>query len=492
MAAKRSLFSKPKWAAAPTDAISTDRPFFKQAVQADASELIRQGRERKQQQQQQRNKEIGRKSHELHSDATDLECHGHASKKLRRSPEVAAQSIAASLSDENDEIHQSRDVLKSESAGSVQSSRRSSRGGSPVPQREEDAIKREHTNPDQVNTHGTDDDDEEDVVVTGIASILRHGKSFEADQVDAAKSSDIEIVSQLTPAPPESDADSEDDDYLRELRRRARAEAAQKERPTAATAPRPASAPHSVLSPATVSSTSGAQAKICTTTSADDPEVQILIRSIIPNTSEVIVRRLASQPLDKVHAYWCERNEIPNSTRSKIFFIWRLQKLFNTTTMRGILRQIERTHGTKSDGSDLSEGKIVIEAVTQEILEHRVQQRKRDVKETAGLMDAERNESRPTWAVDSQTPIADSTATEQRQAGMVVTLVAPNMAPFKLRVRADTVVGKIIRGYRSKNGIAPDREMYLVFDGEKLDNDLLVGDSELEDGDSIDVRIASM
>ena len=50
-------------------------------------------------------------------------------------------------------------------------------------------------------------------------------------------------------------------------------------------------------------------------------------------------------------------------------------------------------------------------------------------------------------------------------------------------------MSRIINAFRTANKVEADKEVYLLFDGERLDPPMKVGDTELSDLDYIDVYV---
>ncbi len=51
------------------------------------------------------------------------------------------------------------------------------------------------------------------------------------------------------------------------------------------------------------------------------------------------------------------------------------------------------------------------------------------------------------------------------------------------------MISKICNAFRSQNQIGAEKEVYLMFDGEKLSPDGKVGDTDLSDMDTLDVFV---
>ncbi|KAJ9619406.1 hypothetical protein H2204_012682 [Knufia peltigerae] len=241
----------------------------------------------------------------------------------------------------------------------------------------------------------------------------------------------------------------------------------------------------------------------------DDPHIRIMIRSEIPNTQSLIVKRKASQPLKQVKEFWCKRWQLDDKTTRKVFFTWRGTRLFDSTTMRGILQKLKTEHRDNKSASvgpptddddddvfdeeggaaaadhhhhqedkDPSNGNILLDAMTPELYEE--QQRQKAAREQQQREQSQQDENDDEHTA---TPVPES------DGSIVIRLVAQNLEPMQLRVRPHTTVAKITRGFVATRKIDEGKTAYLIFDGERLDPDKTVEDIELEDEDEVEVSI---
>jgi hypothetical protein len=283
----------------------------------------------------------------------------------------------------------------------------------------------------------------------------------------------------------DTDSESEDDEYTRALKQRARERARQQEtsKSSLPTSQKDARSPSADQSQATPSAKSP---------SADpdpsgpfsqpkqaDPYVVILIQSSIPNTKPLLVNRKASQGLQEVKDYWCGRENFPKEFASKVFLTWRDTRLFNSSTMRTILRQLKKETGFDPEGGDdPSQGKIVVEATTQELYDKKMAAKAR---KAAGEPDAGDTQSGP------DSTAAEAAAAPPKREGIVLKLTCQGYEPMPLRVRPNTSVDKIMRAFQSQRGVDKSKRCWLQLDGETLEPEMSVAELELEDGDMIEV-----
>ena len=292
---------------------------------------------------------------------------------------------------------------------------------------------------------------------------------------------------------PPSDEEDEDD-YTRELKRKAREKArllklgievgkpSLPSRPTARDHKSP-SLPPASLSP---------HKKIPSSTpeppTSDDPLVQIAITTTIPNTKPLIVNRRASQSLKLVKEVWCQRQGFDEAKTAKVFLTWRGTKLFNASTTKSILDRLKAERPlevfTVEDGQE-GKGGIELEAMTEEIFQeyHRCKERK-------ALAAVSTNQGVEADTNDSASP-SDSQAglSKPRQDGIVIQLVCQAMTPMILRVRPNTEIAKIMAGFKKTKEVDAGKTCWLVFDGERLDPNSTVEDVGLEHEDTVEVHL---
>jgi hypothetical protein len=169
----------------------------------------------------------------------------------------------------------------------------------------------------------------------------------------------------------------------------------------------------------------------------------------------------------------------------KVFLTWRGNKLFNTTTSRHILRTLKAEKknfgvgGLDSDEeSNQSEGNIEVEAVTEDILTERKRLKEKEdwlavaSNDNEGLPLGEAGESRP-----------------QKEPDVQLMLNSPGLESVALKVRPTTLISKVMAGFKKIRHVDQEKTCWLIFDGERLHPETRICDTEIEDGDVVDVQI---
>ncbi|KAL2046054.1 hypothetical protein N7G274_001501 [Stereocaulon virgatum] len=205
-----------------------------------------------------------------------------------------------------------------------------------------------------------------------------------------------------------------------------------------------------------------------------DPVLKLLITSHIPNTEPLIVNRRLSQRLKEVKDIWTQRQQLTPEIAETIFLVWRGKKCFNVTSCKslGIIVDSNGNIRTNRDSLEDLNGQIHLEAMTEEIFE--------------AYRKAKRHEVTSEEEKQAEEPVGIE---EEKVPEIRIILKAKGFADFKLKVKSSTLISKMINAFRSTNHIGDEKEVYLMFDGDKLSPESQVGDTELSDMDTLDVII---
>ncbi|KAI1622851.1 ubiquitin-2 like Rad60 SUMO-like-domain-containing protein [Exophiala viscosa] len=474
---KRSIFSKPAWAAAPaassTSKLTEEPVFGRNHIYEDILQA----------EQAKREKKALKAARRAHKEDSKEESVGPEVKKRRISYEPATKrKISADVSDvENPADRNGRrnhDGRVTRSTPQKQKALSSGLEESPV-------IKH---SPSKRQTSGLRVDEEDD--------------DLEIWAPPEATKKHAPLKAKPNP-PSEDDESDEDDEYTRDLKAKAREKARLKrlgiavepERPkmpvptstTASAVERTRSwiAEQTQTRPGSANSALSQEFGRATPTSEqeDDTQVKILIQSDIPNTQSLIVRRKASQSLKQVREFWCQKYGLDEAISKKVFFTWRGTRLFDSTTMRGIIQKLKLDYRQQSasvdptgedDDKDPSDGNILLEATTPEIYEEKLKQKQRAAIAGNGEHAEDEEDNSPL-------PVDDG--------AIVIQLVSPNLEPMHLRVRPHTTIAKIMKGYAATRNVAEGKTPWLIFDGDRLEPEQTVEDAGLEDEDKVEVSI---
>lgn len=472
---KKSLFKGSAWSAKSASTGGNEQSIFQQNVYEDILAANKKNEERRLARRKQKD-EQRRKSG---SKETKVDDDRHPVKKQR----LSNTPIDLGSGSESHDNHSESGSESDSSVKHVKSTRKKQQSTAPPRQKSGQS----RTSPRSGQDHRDQKLQEEPVASDDDDLIV-----IEPEPVNSA---DKTQARKRTQTPEDSDSDPDADEFVKELKRAAREEARRKKLVTVQRRVSPAADAQSSTSGAQrpshmVASAQGRESATPSVPDPDDPIVHLRITTIIPGCEELFIQRRASQPLDIVLETFVKRHELRPELARKVFFTWNGTRLFKSTTSRSILAMIKSKHGTKRDGGDLAEGKIEIEAVTDEIFEHRKQQKERERKRLGN------GESWNTPGQDANNDEAAAQADAQQNSkppGIVLQLRSNDeeyLPSMNLRVRADTTIVKIVRGYKKKNKIDMTREVYLVFEGDRLQDEQTAEEIGFEDMDTVDLRSA--
>ena len=161
---------------------------------------------------------------------------------------------------------------------------------------------------------------------------------------------------------------------------------------------------------------------------ANDPIVQILITSDLPNTNPLIVNRRTSQRLKDVRITWCSRQKFTPEMSSSVFLTWRGKRLFDVTTCKSLGIAADKEGNIRFKGSEDSFGEderqIHMEVMNNEIFaEHKLKKQRKD------RGDEEQQNPK------EETEEATKAKLENSEPQVRVIVKARNFADFKLIIR---------------------------------------------------------
>ncbi|KAJ5948407.1 hypothetical protein N7454_001714 [Penicillium verhagenii] len=210
----------------------------------------------------------------------------------------------------------------------------------------------------------------------------------------------------------------------------------------------------------------------------EDPVVQVLITSEIPNTEPLIVHRKMSQSLGEVRSEWCKRQGFTTGTQSPVYLTWKGRRLFDVTTYRSLgIKPEKDTWALFHTDDDFDRGgkesRIHIVAVTDN-----------------PLLLNQSGYSPEVEPLPTTPPIPSNQQNEENEL-MKLTLRSPGLGDLRIKARPKTLVSKLISAFRDKQNLSADQEVSLIFDGDRLDPSTCLGDHDIADLDLVDVQVKS-
>ncbi|KAF2084239.1 hypothetical protein K490DRAFT_69021 [Saccharata proteae CBS 121410] len=208
-----------------------------------------------------------------------------------------------------------------------------------------------------------------------------------------------------------------------------------------------------------------------------DPVLQLLITSRIPNSKPLMVARKLSQPLKPVRLAWCAKQGFSDEMTDSVFLSFRNTiHLYDFNTCRSLGLEVSDDGKVVSRGSTNAfsdcEGRVELEAVTQEIFEENQAAAKRK------------------FEAEPEPEAVDQARENSKAKQMKLIVKSKEYSDYKLYVNPDTTFARICRAFAKQNDIPPDKResIYAAFDGDRLDPEAVMQSlEEFESGDAIEI-----
>ncbi|TQB67883.1 hypothetical protein MPDQ_004422 [Monascus purpureus] len=205
----------------------------------------------------------------------------------------------------------------------------------------------------------------------------------------------------------------------------------------------------------------------------EDTAVQILITSEIENTKPLIIRRKISQCLKDVRLAWCKRQNVPEEMQSSVVLTWKGRRLFDVTTCKSLGIHMEHNRHTTPgiDNNDDSSLRVHMEAVLE------------------GNIFQSSNRRKPP---DPRDEIASqSGGVEPGQLGTQIRVIlkSPGLDELKIKARPRTQISRLTEAFRDAHHISAEHDVYILFDGDRLQPNTCLEDHDIADLDLLDVQI---
>ncbi|KAF2134015.1 hypothetical protein P153DRAFT_363034 [Dothidotthia symphoricarpi CBS 119687] len=229
-----------------------------------------------------------------------------------------------------------------------------------------------------------------------------------------------------------------------------------------------------------------AQAAATPTSNDDSVKVavaQLFIQPMMEGANPLMVKVRIDSTIEKPRLAWCGRQGFSPEVTKSVFFTWKGQRMYDSTTIRRLGIKVDAIGNAFIDGDSNIYGdekplpKVAVEAWTEELFK---QHKKDEAADAAAKKKAA--EAPPVVEERSPTPEPAPKVIKYR-----LTLKARGRADFKIQVNPDTDFGHLANAYKQGLKLDKSQAITLTFDGERLSPLVTVADTDIEDMDSIDV-----
>ncbi|TVY23508.1 hypothetical protein LHYA1_G007313 [Lachnellula hyalina] len=210
-----------------------------------------------------------------------------------------------------------------------------------------------------------------------------------------------------------------------------------------------------------------------------DPIIEILVSSQIDGTRPLLVKRKVSQRLRELRLAWCDYQtndgqKMASEIQDSIFLTWKGKRLYDVTNCKSLNLNIDSSGKISSQGEGVDNGRVHLEAWTEDIFKaYQKKQAAKLQREQDGLGE------------DEEEVIEEQVVVKR----MRLILKSRELGETKMTVKPTTLIQKLINAFRQDKEVAEDQEVSLQVDGEKLDPEEKIEDTELENMDVVEVHI---
>lgn len=214
---------------------------------------------------------------------------------------------------------------------------------------------------------------------------------------------------------------------------------------------------------------------------------EILVSSEVPQSVPLMCKYLFTKPLRIVRDTWAASQRkhgisVPKDN-DDIILTWCRQKVYVTNNLISLgINPGEDGRvgslGRSRSGFNRERNKIHMEAWTLESYEAMKHKEEVQRRRAAGNLSDDEDDDE-----------AANAATPPPQIKLRIILKARDLEDVRLTVRPETTMETLVTGYRTQREVAPEKDIGLWFDGERLEEHLTMRDADIDDMDTIEVLI---
>lgn len=217
-----------------------------------------------------------------------------------------------------------------------------------------------------------------------------------------------------------------------------------------------------------------------------DVIVNVLVTSRMPDTIPLLAKRKLGQGMKLVLDTWVAQQRskagvmIPDDVAEKLFMTWKGNKVYNHSTAASLGVQVDAQGNLRGDSGDgFHKGGLLLEVWTDEAYADFLRERERKRALKLGISDDAND-----WDVERELP-----PVQERRKGIKVILKAREHEPVKISIHDNTTVSDLMQAFRAQRDVAAGSNLSIYFDGEKLDDDSLVKDADIDPDDTNQLEV---
>ena len=210
-----------------------------------------------------------------------------------------------------------------------------------------------------------------------------------------------------------------------------------------------------------------------------DATIPVIISSRIPGTKPLVVMRKLKQNVKRALVAWVDHQrtsahfEIPEEQEAKLFLTWKGNKIYGESTPASLGVEVTE-HGElkEREGEGYKLGKLHFQAWTEEDYAEYLEYKERERAMELGLLDDDGDALEAELEAQYQPPA--------KKKGIKVILKTKEFDALNTTVHDDTTVGVLISVFRSQRGVGLERSIEIWLDGERLEDESLVTDADID------------
>jgi Ubiquitin-2 like Rad60 SUMO-like len=211
------------------------------------------------------------------------------------------------------------------------------------------------------------------------------------------------------------------------------------------------------------------------------------VSSQIEGTMPMMARRKLKQGMKVVLDTWTaqQRNkaniDIPEDVANSLFLTWKGNKIYSHSTAASLGVRVG-PHGELEGniGEGYQRGGLHLEVWTEEAYAYYLKRRDEEMALRLGIIDDD---------LPGSNFEKEPSPVPEKRKGIRVILKAKELEPLKTKVYDDTMVGTLINVFRTQRGVSADQAVSIFFDGERLDEDSLVKDADIDPEETTQLEV---
>ncbi|KAK3687622.1 ubiquitin-2 like Rad60 SUMO-like-domain-containing protein [Podospora appendiculata] len=208
-----------------------------------------------------------------------------------------------------------------------------------------------------------------------------------------------------------------------------------------------------------------------------DVVINVMISSRLEGAQPLMVRRRLKQDMRVVFNAWIEHQRkcglmVNDDFANKLFLTWKGNKIYPYSTAASLGVQVDAQGKLRINTTQgYHRGGLHLEVWDEELYSEYLQYMEKERALQLGYAD--------------DNPLGQESEEEEEPApekakGIKIILKSKEHEAFRLTVHDDTTIGTVINAFRKNRNIAPEQSVAIYFDGEKLDEDSVIKDADID------------